>query len=84
LLTYRHDAGIDLDAWNLAMLGKWQRESLQSSKDRIRWVEVGFKTVEEREKFEGAFKKLKTLLIRQRGAYYEDLRSLRLNSFREV
>ena len=59
------------------MLGQWQREWSPSSKGRMRWVAVDFKTVRDRMKFEERFKKLKGRLVKEQGAYHTDLRNLR-------
>ncbi|KAH8671839.1 hypothetical protein BGZ60DRAFT_406020 [Tricladium varicosporioides] len=77
LTSFRHDAGFDLEQWNLASMGQSQRKSLPDSKERLSWVAVDFPTLGDKENFEQTFRKLRILYVAQLRAHREALRKLR-------
>jgi hypothetical protein len=77
LLAYRLDAAIDLDAWNLAKLGQWQRGSLPSNGERMMWIAIDFDTVADKDGFKNRFGQLKKILAWQKSSYIKDLKNLR-------
>ena len=77
LLAYRLDASSDLDAWNLAKLGQWQRGSLPSNGERMKWVAVDFDTVADKDGFKKRFEQLKKILVWLKSSYITDLKNLR-------
>jgi hypothetical protein len=78
LLMRRPDVASDLDAWNLAMLGRWQRDSLPVSKEKMMWIAIDFETVEDRVSFGDVFGQLMTLFGRQKSLYHMDWRNLQV------
>lgn len=77
LLAYRLDAASDLDAWNLARLGQWQRGSLPRNGERMKWIAVDFDNVEDKDGFKHRFGQLKTILVWQKRSFITDLKNLR-------
>jgi hypothetical protein len=77
LFAYRLDAASNLDAWNLAKLGQWQRGSLPSNGERMKWIAVDFETVEDKDGFKDRFGQLKKILVWQKSSHITDLKNLR-------
>lgn len=60
------------------MLGRWQRDSLPVSKEKMMWIAIDFETVEDRVSFGDVFGQLMTLFGRQKSLYHMDWRNLQV------